>query len=258
MIVMKKTISICTTNYNCAHALLRHLNSVYSQLDEDLFEYIVVDNRSKDDSYIILKSYEKEHDNMKVLSQKCSMGRGRQISFKHSTGRFIMVIDTDTVYYPIFKEFVEVYLKKYTDFALQGILCGIFPRDIWVEIGGRSDLNIYEDLDMWIRIWKIGKMKWYPVFIGENIKEKDAQASFEYKSTRYNKLEKIRRFIRRDYDLLKLKEIHKIDLKKMYEENIIDMGLGEMEKEWVKNVPRLGPVRFGKTRARELINIIRS
>ena len=44
---------------------------------------------------------------MKVLSQKCTMGRGRQIAFEHSSGDLIMVIDTDTVYYPIFKDFVK-------------------------------------------------------------------------------------------------------------------------------------------------------
>jgi len=222
-----------------------------------MFEYIVVDNKSKDDSFNILKNFEKEHENMKVLSQKCTMGWGRQISFEHSTGKFIMVIDTDTVYYPIFKDFVDIYLKKYTDMAIQAFFCGIFPREIWIEIGGRRDLNIYEDLDMWIRIWKLGKMKWYPVYIGENIKEKGAQASFEYKSTRYNKFEKIRRFIRRDYDLLKLKEIHKIELKKMYEENIIDLGLGEMRNEWVKNIPRLGLFKWATVRRRELHKLLR-
>ncbi len=255
---MRKTISICTTNYNCAHALERHLNSVYSQLDEEMFEYIVVDNKSKDDSFKILKNFEQKHGNMKVLSQKCTMGRGRQISFERSNGEFIMVIDTDTVYYPFFKDFVEIYLKEHPDIALQGLFCGIFPRNIWVKIGGRRDLNIYEDLDMWIRIWKLGKMKWYPAFIGENIKEAGAVASFEYKSSRYSKFDKIRRFIRREYDLLRLRKIHNIDLKKMYEENIIDLGLGDMQKEWVRNIPRQRLIRYGKTRARELYNLIRS
>ena len=142
---MKPRLSICTTNYNCAHALKQHLDSVYSQLDENNFEYIVVDNKSKDDSFNILKNFNKDHNNMKVLSLKCTMGRGRQIAFEQSNGEFIMVIDTDTVYYPIFKEFVDIYMSQYSDVAVQAILCGIFPRDIWIEIGGRRDLNIYED-----------------------------------------------------------------------------------------------------------------
>ena len=255
---MEKTISICTTNYNCAHALEQHLESVYSQLDEDTFEYIVTDNKSKDNSLDILRKWEKEHNNMKLFSQKCSMGRGRQISFGHSSGRFIMVVDTDTVYYPIFKDFVDIYFKKYSNIALQALYCGIFPKEVWEEIGGRRDLNVYEDLDMWIRIWKLGKIKWYPVLIGENMKEAGASATWEYKSKRYSKFDKIRRFARREYDLMRLREIHDLNLRKMYEDNILDLNLGEMQPAWVKNVPRQSLLAYGKTRARELYHILRS
>jgi glycosyltransferase involved in cell wall biosynthesis len=223
-----------------------------------MFEYIVVDNESKDDSLKILKKYEKEHENMKVLSQKCTMGKGRQISFSHSDGEIIMVIDTDTVYYPIFKDFVNIYLKRYSDVAVQAILCGMFPRDIWIKIGGRRDLNIYEDVDMWIRVWKLDKMRWYPVFLGENLKEAGVQAGKDYLSSRYKKLEKIRRFIRREYDLLRVKEIYKIDLEKMYRENIIDVGLGEMQKTWFRNKPRLGFFQWIAVRGRELLQILRT
>jgi glycosyltransferase involved in cell wall biosynthesis len=253
---MNKKISICTTNYNCAHALQEHLDSVYSQLDEDMFEYIMVDNLSKDDSPVILKDFEKKHDNFTLISEKCSMGKGREIAFDHSKHDFIMVIDTDTVYFPIFKDFVEIYFERYSDIALQALYCGIFPRDVWIKIGGRGDFNIYEDVDMWIKIWKLGKIKWYPVIIGENIK--DTTASWEYKSKRYGKFEKVLRFVRRDYDLLRLREIHDINLKRMYEDNIVDLGLGEMEPEWIKNVPRMGFKRFSKTRAREFYNILKS
>ena len=249
-------ISICTTNYKCAHALEKHLGYVYSQLEEDMFEYIMVDNFSSDERPKILKEFEGEHENFKLLFKKCTMGMGRQIAFEHSKHDFIMVIDTDTVYFPIFKDFVEIYFQKYSDIALQALYCGIFPRDIWERIGGRGDFNIYEDLEMWIKIWKLGKIKWYPVNIGENIK--DTTASWEYGSKRYGKFEKVRRFIRRDYDLLRLREIHDINLKKMYEDNIVDLGLGDMEQGWVKNVPKMGFKRYSKTRAREFYNILKS
>lgn len=254
---MDKKISICTTNYNCAHALERHLDSVYSQLDEDSFEYIMVDNFSKDDSPKILREFEKKHDNFKLLSQKCSMGRGREIAFGHSNYDFIIVIDTDTVYFPIFKDFVKIYFEKYSKVALQAIYGGIFPRDVWMKIGGRRDLNIYEDLDMWIRIWKLGKIKWYPVFVGDNIKDAGSQGSWEFKSKRYNKSEKIRRFIRREYDIWRQPKIYKIDLKNMYKENIVDLGLGEMQKEWVENIPKMSFFTWMNVRRREFFQILR-
>jgi glycosyltransferase involved in cell wall biosynthesis len=251
-------LSICTTNYNCAHAVKRHLDSVYSQLDEDMFEYIVVDNFSSDDSLKIMEDYAKDHPNMKVLSEKCSMGKGRQISYEHSSGDFIMVIDTDTLYFPIFKEFVNIYLKEYHDYALQAILCGIFPRDIWEEIGGRRDLNIYEDVDMWIRIWKLGKMRFYPVLMGENVKDPSTQAGLDFMSQRYKKKEKVKRFIRKEYDLMRLREVKRSDLERMFRENVIDLDLAEPEKTWFRNSPKYGFFRYANVRRRELMKILRS
>jgi glycosyltransferase involved in cell wall biosynthesis len=228
---------------------------VYSQLDERGFEYIMVDNFSSDESPKILKDFESKHDNFTLIFKKCTMGMGREIAFEHSKHDYIMVIDTDTVYYPIFKDFVDIYFEKYSDIALQALFCGIFPRKIWEEIGGRGDFNIYEDLDMWIRIWKLGKIKWYPVIIGENIK--DSGASYEYKSKRYGKFEKIRRLIRRQYDLMRLREIYTINLKKMYKDNIVDLGLGEMQQVWIENVPKQNFIRQNRVMARAIINIIK-
>jgi glycosyltransferase involved in cell wall biosynthesis len=251
-------ISICTTNYNCAHAVKKHLDSVYSQLDEDMFEYIVVDNLSGDDSLKIMKEYAKDHPNMTVLSEKCSMGRGRQISFEHSSGEFIMVIDTDTLYFPIFKDFVDIYLKEYSDYALQAILCGIFPRNIWEEIGGRRDLNILEDVDMWVRIWRLGKIKFYPVLMGDNVKDPSAQAGLDFLSQRYKKMDKFKRFIRKEYDLLRLREVTRSDLEKMFRENEIDLEIAEKEKTWFKNIPRRGFFLYANVRRREFMRILRS
>jgi hypothetical protein len=203
-----------------------------------------------------LKEFERGHDNFTLIFKKCTMGKGRQIAFEHSRYDFIMVIDTDTVYYPIFRDFVDLYFERYSDIALQALFCGLFPKEIWKRIGGRGDYNIYEDLDMWIKIWRLGKIKWYPVVIGENIK--DTTASWEYESKRYGKLEKVRRLVRREYDLIRLRRIHTIDLKKMYEDNIVDLGLGKMQDKWVKNVPKEGFIRTNKTRARALINILKS
>jgi glycosyltransferase involved in cell wall biosynthesis len=231
---------------------------VYSQLNESLFEYIIVDNKSKDDSFKILKNYEKEHNNMHVLSKKCTMGTGRQLAFKESSGNYIMVIDTDTLYFPIFKDFVDIYLQRYTNVALQAILCGIFPRKIWEEIGGRRDLNIFEDVDMWVRIWKLGKMRWYPVLMGENIKDPGSQAGHDYLSQRYKKFEKIRRFARREYDLWRVRYLKGIDLESMCKENILDLKLDRMQKEWFTNLPKMSLSKWATVRRREFLRILRT
>lgn len=250
-------LSICTTNYNCAHALEQHLVSVFRILSREEFEYIIVDNKSKDGSLEILRKWDKEHDNMKVLSKRCTMGRGRQISFEHSRGDFIMVIDTDVVYYPALRDFINICTTRYSNFAVQALYCGIFPRQIWQTIGGRRDLNTHEDLDMWMRIWKMSKMRWYPVFMGENLKEESAIASWDYLSSRYKKFEKIRRLIRSEYDRFKTRKWQKHDLKKIWKENTIDLGLGKMEGAWFESKPQRSIMQILKTIARESYKILR-
>jgi len=246
--------SVCTTNYNCAHALRKHLDSVYSLFDDGDFEYIVVDNKSKDNSMEILKEYKKDHKNMLVLSQKCTMGRGRQIAFGHSKGRHIVVVDTDTIYYSKCKDFIEICLEQYPNFAVQAIFCGVFPREIWERIGGRRDMNFKEDFDMWMRIWEMDKMKWYPVSMGENIKEGTASAGMDYLSSRYGKFEKFSRLIRREIDLFKTRRINKYDFSSAYRNNIIDLGLGEEER-WFGEYPDIPwPVKV----TRDIIRILKS
>ncbi len=246
--------SICTTNFQCAHALDRHLESVFEHLKDFEFEYIVVDNKSKDGSLEILKRWESQKPNMKVLSKKCTMGEGRQISFRHSNGEFILVMDTDTVYLPKCKDFLRIYLEEYREVAIQAMFLGVFPRTIWEEIGGRRSLNAFEDVDMWIRIWELGRMRWYPVLMGDNVKE--VEGTYDFLSTRYSKKQRVVRLLRKEYDLLKTTRIRELDLEKIAQENTVDLGLGSMRKDWFSNYPRLSKTdnvkRFGREMKRTL------
>jgi glycosyltransferase involved in cell wall biosynthesis len=255
---MNVKFSICTTNYNCGNALKQHLDSIYSLFDDDEFEYLVVDNKSRDNSLQILREYEKNHKNMRVFVRKCTMGRGRQLAFEHSSGKYIIVVDTDTVYYPIFARFVDIYFEKYKDYAVQAIYCGIFPRGIWIEIGGRNDLNQQEDLDMWMRIWKIGKMRWYPIFMGENLKDLSAKDSMDYLSERYGRFEKIRRLIRGEYDMLRTSKYQKLDLRKIWMENVVDLGLGKLKNAWFESKPRRSIYQICRSIAKESYKILKA
>ena len=205
-------ISVCTTNYNCAHALRRHLESVYQILAGLEFEYIVVDNRSRDGSWDILRGWNSTHPNMRLISKRCTTGAGRQIGFDKSAGRFILVLDTDVVYDPILRLVVDRYAEQFSSFALQALYCGIFPRAQWAAIGGRRSLNTNEDVDMWIRLWRLGWMRWYPVPVGTNLKESAAAGSHDYLSKRYPRRERIARLLRREWDFLKTRDLQRIDL----------------------------------------------
>ncbi|UCG69078.1 MAG: glycosyltransferase family 2 protein [Thermoplasmata archaeon] len=227
----KPKFSICTTNYNCAHALLQHLNSIYSQLDEKEFEYIVVDSKSKDKSMDILRKYASSHENMTVIQKRCVRGKGRQIAFGKSKGDYIIQVDTDTVYYPKWKTFIYKCIEEHPDLAVQAIFSGVYPRSIMNEVGGWRNFLWGDDLDLWMRVWRIGKMRWYPVSVGENVKEEGVDSFMDAFSHRYKgKLEKSVRLLRTEFDWLRLYYVKKMDFLKIVEENTVDFGLGEREK----------------------------
>ena len=132
-------ISVCTTNYNCAHALGRHLESVYRVLAGLEFEYIMVDNRSRDGSWDILRGWNSTHPNMRLISKRCTMGAGRQIAFDHSEGRFIVVLDTDVVYDPLLRLVVDRYLERYRSLAVHHA-CDA-PTTWMIGNSPKSDIN---------------------------------------------------------------------------------------------------------------------
>jgi glycosyltransferase involved in cell wall biosynthesis len=225
-------ISVCTTNYNCDHALDRHLDSVYHALSGLHFEYIVVDNRSADRSWEILRTWEASHPNMTVLSRRCTMGEGRQIAFRRSSGSHVVVLDTDVVYSALLRRFVDAYFAECPRVSVQAIFCGIFPRGDWVRAGGRRSLNTNEDADMWIRLLGMATMRWYPVYLGTNLKEPEALGRADHLSHRYGRWERVLRLIRREWDLLKTREIEELDLQKTILANRIDLGIGPNMGDW--------------------------
>ena len=244
--------SICTTNYNCAHALEEHLSSVFDALRNIPFEYLVVDNKSKDGSERILRHWESAHSNMHVWVRRCTMGRGRQIAFERSRGEYIIVLDTDVVYSPALADFLTRYLTRTPELAVQALYCGVFPRALWSEAGGRRSLNTHEDLDMWVRASRTGRMRWYPFPLGRNVKEVDASAGQDFLSARYSRAERVRRLLRRHYDLLKTRTLSSFDLVAMYEQNLVDFGLGPTFDRWFENRPQLPLLRRCALVVREL------
>jgi len=98
-------------------------------------------------------------------------GGGREIAFSLSHGGYVMVLDTDVVYSSLLRRFVDAYLHLCRSLSIQAIFCGSFPREQWIRAGGRRSLNTNEDVDVWLRIHRLGTMRWFPVSLGENVKE---------------------------------------------------------------------------------------
>ena len=238
----RPSLSIISTNYNCAHALRKHLESIYAQFREDEFEYVVVDNRSRDESPDIFRDWARDHPNFSWLSRRCTRGRGAKIAVRYSSAPFILAVDTDTVYFRILRPFVDHAVSSFSRYAVQAIYAGVFPRFLWRIVEGRTNFNVGADFDMWMRLHRIGRMKWYPVRMGENLRGPWPRDSPDYLSVRYRKPERVLRLVRREFDKLLHLEYTDWDLHRVWEANAIDLGLGPTESTW-----------FGEKRPRGLI-----
>ncbi len=92
------SVSIILTVYNRAAYLNRCIDSVLNQTFND-WELIAIDDGSTDNSLQILKDYEANSENIKILSQpnmKLPLSRNRGIRL--SNGNFITFIDSDDRY----------------------------------------------------------------------------------------------------------------------------------------------------------------
>jgi glycosyltransferase involved in cell wall biosynthesis len=227
------SLSIVSTNYNCGHALADHLESIYRLFREDEFEYLLVDNMSKDASPTIVARWASYHRNFRWMRKKCTRGRGRELAARHAVGTFLLVVDTDTVYAPILRDFVDRAMSNYPGYAVQAIYAGIFPTVLWRAVGGSGNFNQGEDLEMWMRLLSTGRIRWYPAAMGENIKEPWASDRDDYRSARYPHSEKFRRLCRTEFDSLRLARYERMDLESLRRSNSIDLGLAPTVGSWI-------------------------
>ena len=83
--------SFCITCYNSKDIVDDFIEPLLNLKDD--YEIIIVDGGSKDGTYEKLKKYEK--DNIKILRENCSIGKGRDIALKASQGEIIITLDFD-------------------------------------------------------------------------------------------------------------------------------------------------------------------
>lgn len=142
MNILDKKLSIVIPVYNEVSSVLEVLHSI-----EDLAinkEIIIVDDGSTDGTRDILKRYDKDHADAKVILMDKNGGKGTALreGFKHVTGDYTVVQDADFEYDP--KD-----LEKMLGYALD--------HDADVVYGNRfSKKRFYEGMD-----WKN--------FIGNNV-----------------------------------------------------------------------------------------
>jgi glycosyltransferase involved in cell wall biosynthesis len=159
--------SICVTHFNNAATVKQSLESILNQINDD-YEVIVVDDKSTDGSYEILRRFE-SMGKIKLIQAKCSRGKGREIAFENSRGKYIVAnMDMDDVFKPRLRELLARYHAVAEGKLLwaKSIIKGAFwggdlivvaPRDLIRELGGWRDLQLAEDAELCSRAARQGK-----------------------------------------------------------------------------------------------------
>jgi glycosyltransferase involved in cell wall biosynthesis len=132
-------LSIVISTYNNGVSLIRTLNSVAKQdADKSLWECIVVNNNSTDDTAVLVEKFIAEHNDINCrvvneMQQGLSYARNRGIA--ESKGNFIAFIDDDET---INEGFVSAYIDLFLNhgaFAAAGVLkvCYDSKRPKWMS-----------------------------------------------------------------------------------------------------------------------------
>ena len=86
-------ISITIPTYNSEATINLCLGSIFDQYDAEIssnIEVIVVDNCSSDTTEEICKGYD-----CRFLRTRCSKAQAREIGFLKSTGKYVLILDSD-------------------------------------------------------------------------------------------------------------------------------------------------------------------
>lgn len=133
-------LSFVIPAYNVEKYIERCLNSIYSQdIDESLYEVIVVDDGSTDGTLRVLKELQSKYHSLEVVSQmNQGPGAARNVGIERSQGRFIWFVDADDY---ISEDAVACLLKRLKDEQLD-FIC--FNTKV-IDIGGKEITNKFPE-----------------------------------------------------------------------------------------------------------------
>ena len=120
-------VSIIITNHNYGRFLHRCLRSCLSQsLNENSYEIIIVDDKSKDDSINIIKGYQKFSKNLKLLINKKNLGvaKSANLAIKKSKAKYIVRVDSDDYVNNQFLSVLSSYMNDHD--GILGVSCDYF------------------------------------------------------------------------------------------------------------------------------------
>ena len=124
-------IALVVSSYNRSHRLTRLFSLLEAQsLEKAKWEAIVCDDGSSDNSLKVLSEYQsKAPFNLRFFSQD-NQGQtvGRHNGILRSNAKYIVIVDDDMEFEA---DFLESYLKAFTEHPSKVIIGRVIPRDDW-------------------------------------------------------------------------------------------------------------------------------
>ncbi len=217
-------VSVLMTSYNregyIAAAIESVLNSTYAN-----FELIISDDRSKDSTVAIAKSYAAKDGRVKVHVNDSNMGDypNRNKAATYATGKYLKYLDSDDLIYYYGLEVMVNYMEQFPEagFGLASIvederpfpLCippkeiylegfgksdhfgrapgsSIIKREVFEEQGGFSGKRMIGDTEFWLKIAMYHPMVKFPFDLYWSRVHENREAASSYAANEYKRLRK--------------------------------------------------------------------
>lgn len=177
-------ISVIMPVYNCEEFLKESIDSVLNQSFDD-FEFLCVDDGSKDNSLEILRDFEKKDSRIKVFHQENKGGgTARNVALKKATGKYLLFIDSDDILYSdALEKTYELIRQKDVDFLLFKAIDYDSDTDKYFEEEYFTMENVYQEVgdevfsydDLGDLIFEISATPWGKLYNLDFIKKCGAQ-----------------------------------------------------------------------------------
>jgi GT2 family glycosyltransferase len=145
-------LSILIVSYNTKDLLRKCLRSIYSQINNDKFEIIVIDNNSSDGS---VKMVEKEFPVVRVISNDKNLGfsKANNLGFKQSTGEYALLLNSDIL---LMNKFIEQMLNDLREHSTVGVVgCRLWREDMSEQSMTNYAFSVGTEL---LRLLKVKKL----------------------------------------------------------------------------------------------------
>jgi glycosyltransferase involved in cell wall biosynthesis len=181
---------LCSNDGETVKKSIESLSPLTKELNPEI---VVVDNKSTDGSWETMEAL--DLPNLKLLRERCTRGRGRQLGFEKSTGDYIIAdMDCDDIFNP---SGVTAVARRYLEDHDGRMLVTmkptwysnltIAPRPVIDEIGGWRDVNWWEDWDIWVRAAAKGLYEFMP-YPQDNPPHSHVMVRRDRTSNRYNRV----------------------------------------------------------------------